>query len=200
MTQHHHPSARTFIDGVIRYERASMQYIEAFDRDDFATMALLWQAAETDEKLEQLLCDLNNGLLHESGGPVEESSRENVLPLLRQKMPSAFAGADEAVITVADVAATIAADRVAVARLSSADLEVNVKLLTVRMPLPEKLDGFNLTSFARELSVAGSQYYWRAFQQAALLLRMSRAGASRAAARQVRPPRAPQRRDDKEKS
>jgi hypothetical protein len=200
MTEHHHPSDRESIHGMIRYERASMQYIEAYDRDDFAAMELLWHAAETDEKLEQLLCDLNNGLLHEGGVPVEELSRENVLPLLRQKMPSAFAGVDEAVITAADVAAAIIADRVVVLRLSSSDQEANFKLLTVRMPLPAKLDGTNLTAFASELPVAASQQYWRAFQQAALLLRMSRAGASRAAARQATPPRPSRRRDDKEKS
>jgi hypothetical protein len=114
-------------------------------------------------------------------------------------MPSAFAAAENEPISVAEVAAAIVADRMTFVRLSVADREANARLMASGAPVPAKLDGPALLAFEAALAVAASRQYWRAFQQAALLLRMSRGGAGRAAARQARPPRSP-RRDDKEQS
>jgi hypothetical protein len=185
-------------DDALRYERAALEYVEAYDRDDFEALAELWQAAESDGQLERLLCELNDGLLHESGVQVEEPAREKVLQLLQSTMPSAFAAAEDGSIAVADVAAAIATDRVTFLRLSTADREANAALMALRTPVPAKLDGPALLAFKTELPVAATNHYWRAFQQAALLLRLSRGGGGRAAARQARPPRSP--RADQERS
>lgn len=181
----------------MRHEQASIRYVDAYDRDDLDTIAQLWKEAETDPKLEQLLIELNEGLLHENNLPMADPAREKVLGMLRQTVPSAFA-VGQLEITISDVASAISSDRVTLSKLSPADREVNIKLLAVRDALPAKLDGAAMLELSRNMSVAASPAYWRAFQQAGVLLNMSRGGAGRAAARQARPPRTPKQ-DDKEK-
>jgi len=180
-------------DDAIRYELASLRYLDAYDRDDLDIMAQLWREAETDAKLEQVLCELNEGLLHEDHVQCDDSAQERVIGILCRSLPSAFA--ESPTLTVADVAAAIVTDRVTFGRLSAADRATNEKLLAVQAAVPAKLDGAAITSLQTLLMVTASQQYWRAFQQTAVLINMSRAGAGRAAARQARPPRP--RRDEK---
>ena len=182
--------------GSLRLDRAALAYVAAADAGDVDAMADLWAAAETDAELERVLCELNEGLLIEDGDarPAGDD-RLAVLALIDRHFP---ARADPAPAprppTVGHVAARIAGDAAALARLSAADRATNEALLRSRLLLPDELGGRELLRLGDALGVTADLAYWRAFQEAAVLMHMaSHRTSGRAAARPAAGPSGPRR-------
>jgi hypothetical protein len=154
----------------------ALRYLDALDAGDVDALAALWQQAETDPQLEQMLGELTDGLAIEEGpSPAWEIDAERVRGLLREHLPSGFRDeADPPPLTVGDVAARLQADSSLGARLTAPDRAANGRLLADTTPVPEQLGLPHFEKWRTTLGVTASAAYWRAFRQAAVLLGMGR--------------------------
>lgn len=160
----------------IAWVETALRYLDALDAGDADAVAEMWERAEMDPKLEQILCELTDGLAAEEG--VDAAWRADVEPvrgLLHEHLPSGFPSeADPPPLTVRDVAARLQSDNVLAARLSDADRAANAQLLANVSPIPDELGLAHFEKWRTTLGVSAGSHYWRAFRQAAVLLGMGR--------------------------
>jgi hypothetical protein len=181
-------------DQRITWARTALRYLDALDAGNVEALAHLWQQAEADPRLEQVLGELTDGLaLLEGPSAAWESDAAHVRQLLREHLPSAFPGENELPpLTVRDVAARLQSDSALGTRLSTADRAANSRLLANTTAVPGELGLPQFEKWRTTLGVSASAHYWRAFRQAAVLLAMGRcqrAGELAAARRAGQGPR-----------
>jgi hypothetical protein len=172
----------------------ALRYLDALDAADVDALAALWEQAATNPELERALGELTDGLADEDGpSPAWQADATRVRALLREHLPSAFAGlADLPPLTVRDVAARLQSDSILRARLSASDQAANSRLLADATPVPAELGLPQFERWQTTLGVSASAQYWRSFRQAAVLLAMGRcqqAGELAAARRAGKAPR-----------
>jgi hypothetical protein len=174
-------------------DRLCAAYLTAMDASDWSMLADLWRQAEDDAALEHALHEVNECLLRdEAVAPGWEAGRQAVLRLVEKHLASGTSGSTAAApVTVGDVAARIAGDPATVGRLTAPDRAINAGLLGNPTPLLAAVTGPSLARLQADLRVAASPSFWRAFQQAAVLLNMARerVHSGRAAARPAGPNR-----------
>lgn len=172
------------------WAQTALRYLDALDAGDIAALAELWEQANENPQLEQVLNELTEGLADEENlDPAWKADALQVRSLLREHLPSAFPSeAELPPLAVSDVAARLQIDSVLAGRMSAADKAANSRLRMVPTPLPEDLGLLHFETWKNALSISASSHYWRAFRQAAVLLRMGRCqqAGELAAARQAR--------------
>src|SRR5262245_4886983 len=158
------------------WAETALRYLDALDAGDVGTLAELWEQAAMNPKLERVLSELTDGLaLEEELDPAWEADAAHVRGMLREHLPSAFpAEADPPPLTVGDVAARLQAASILGSRLNEADRVANSRLLADTTLIPEELGLPHFEKWRTTLGVGASSHYWRAFQQAAVLLAMGR--------------------------
>ena len=160
----------------IAWAETALRYLDALDAGDVAALLALWERAEGDGWLEQVLGELTDGLADEEGPSLAwANDAARVRTLLREHLPSGFREDTEPPpLTVGDVAARLRADNALDARLSAADRVANDRLLADTTPIPEELGLPHFEKWKTTLGVRASSHYWRSFRQAAVLLAMGR--------------------------
>jgi hypothetical protein len=156
-------------------ERASLRYLDALDAGDLDAVAAIWDEAAGDPALEALLRELDDGLYAEEGpGADFRADAARVFELARRHLPSAFPPEEPAgPLTAAEVARRLEAEP-EFRRLGPGDRLAHARMLAEAAPLPDYLGQPQLERWVRDLSVAASPHYWRAFQKVAVLLTMAR--------------------------
>jgi hypothetical protein len=155
-------------------EKTVYRYSMALDRGDFATVAQVLEQAEVDPELEHMIMELNAEyrVEVESATVVETNPADLVRKLLREHLPSGFSADDEFVppLTVGEVVARLEADQ----QVLPADKAALGQLRGNQRDLPDAINARTLSTLARELGIAASDRFWRAFQQTAIALGLSR--------------------------
>ena len=167
MSEYEHPDT---------WAKNALHYLDAYDAGDAETLAELWEQAETNPQLEQVLGELTDGLaILEGPSPSWEADAARVRNLLREHLPSAFPIETELPpLTVGTVAARLRGDSDLSARFTAADHAANNRLLADATPIPDELGLPHFDKWRTTLGVSASAHYWRAFRQAAVLLAMGR--------------------------
>jgi hypothetical protein len=170
-----------------RLDQLAMLYLAAVESADFDVIDALWERAAQDAQLTEMLHGLNveAGLDHER----EEAAATDaaVLRLIEQHLPSAeVVRPATGPLSVAEVANHL---RNHPPRgLTADDLKINDVLLASAEVVPADLGVSQVVGWGRRFGAA-PEAYWRAFRQAALILRMREESASHyhIAARPTRP-------------
>ncbi|HZN65424.1 MAG TPA: hypothetical protein VFB66_08980 [Tepidisphaeraceae bacterium] len=178
-------------DARLRRELAALAYLDAFERGDLDALGAVWEHAAGDYELEQILCELVEGLVEEQEpSPGWHADADKVRGLLKTHLPSAEPPAPvSGPLTAGDVAARIAGDAGLLGKLGPRERQANVRLLADATPLPSSLGIGSLEGWAAALPVAVSAAHLRVFQQVAMMLTLGRqqpaglAGITLAAAR-----------------
>jgi hypothetical protein len=159
-----------------RWAEIALRYLDAWDAEDGEALAELWQQAEIDPQLEQVLGELTDGLaVLEGPSAAWESDAAQVRNLLREHLPSGSPTAIELPpLTVRDVAARLQSDSALGGRFTAADRAANSRLLADATVVPGELGLPHFEKWRTTLGVSASAHYWRAFRQAAVLLAMGR--------------------------
>jgi len=152
----------------------SARYLDALERDDFATMEEIWRVAQTDPALAISLRQIHAGLLEEQASLSVSASSAALKAAVQEHLPSAEVVSTKiGQVTVADVAEELF--RHTPDRLPPEAHILNERLRTTQVPLPDDLALSGLTAWAEERFGAGPTEYWRAFRRAALKLELRRA-------------------------
>jgi hypothetical protein len=175
----------------LQLDLTAARYLDALERDDFATMAELWQAASHDHELEALLREVHAGLLEERAHGELTAVAEGIATAVEEHLPSAeIVRQTRGPTTVGDVADELY-------RRCPDRLPIDAHLLNERLrqsqePLPENLGLSVLTAWAESRFGEGPPEYWRVFRQAAvkLVLRSAAENEYRLAARRNSNPEA----------
>src|SRR5438552_2289614 len=89
----------------LQLDLAAARYLDALERDDFSTMAAIWQAALTDLDLDAVLREVHAGLVEEQSRDTAASSSAVLTAAVEKYMPSAeIVRPEVGPVTVADVA------------------------------------------------------------------------------------------------
>jgi len=153
---------------------AAARYLEALERDDFDTQAILWRQAGADRELATLLHDLHAGLLEEQLQGEAERATSSLTEAVARHLPSAeILRPASGPVTVADVAEELF--RRPPPRLSAAAHALNEKLRLAREELPDGLGLSKLIAWAEAKFGKAPHDYWVAFREAALELDLRRA-------------------------
>ncbi len=180
-------------------ERLLDRYVLALDDGDpeevMAALDEAYEAAPNDPEIERLIMEINRTYRADAGLTPLDADASLVRELLRQHVPSAFNTNDhlKRPITVGEVASWLQAQ----GRVRADDQEVNRSLLTSSTALPPSLTVPAVKNLATELRVGGSQFYWRAFRDAAITIGISRSHDQAQLAARERQARRPSRRDKK---
>lgn len=150
------------------YDVSAMRYLAAVEAEDFAAIAEMWTQAERDSQLAAMFHELHAELAATSGDRVEAS----VVATIEKLLPSAIVERPVAkLMTVAEVAEQLR--RHPPAGLTLDDLRTTDTLLASTEPVPATLGLAETVEWGRTFGSA-SDAYWKAFRDAALLLRMQR--------------------------
>jgi hypothetical protein len=175
-------------DDRLRLDLAAARYQEAMEREDFDTMAEVWQLALAEPELESALRDVHAGLLEEQALEATATAEVALTAAVESHLPSAdIVRPGAGPVTVGDVANELF--RRAPDRLPAAAHLLNEQLRSSLEPLPPDLGLSKLTAWAEATFGAGPAEYWKAFRQAAVKLELRRAAEReyRLAARQTPP-------------
>ncbi len=154
----------------IRLDLLAFRYLEAVEAGDMNTLDSLWDQADGDAELEQVLHGLNEALATDR----EEQERIEgaITAALEQHIPSAaILRTPAGLLTVADVAESIR--RNPPAGLTTDEITANEQLRQSGRVLPSDLGMSQVLEWGREFGSL-PETYWRAFRKAALKLRMQR--------------------------
>jgi hypothetical protein len=150
------------------------RYLDALERDDFATMEQIWRTAQEDPDLFVALQQIHAGLVEEQASGITPDAMAALKTAVHEHLPSAeVADTTSGPVTVADVAEELF--RHTPDRLPANAHVLNDKLRSAKEPLPEDLGLSGLTAWAEARFGTASAEYWRAFRQAALKLELRRA-------------------------
>jgi hypothetical protein len=161
-------------DGRFRLDLAAARYLEALERDDFATVAALWSDAAADAELAAALREVHAGLAEEQQWADVTAATAVVSVAVEQHLPSGTViRPPVGPVTVADVAEDLF--RHPPDRLPAAAHQMNEVLRAARDLLPADLALSKLTTWAESKFGPAPAEYWQAFRQAALKLELRRA-------------------------
>jgi hypothetical protein len=176
------------------------RYVLALDEGDPAAAAAAlddaYEASIDDPEIERLINEINLAYRADAKLTPMDADAKMVRALLREHVPSAFDTHDQLKkrLTVGEVAGWLQAQ----GRVRAGDQEVNRSLLTNSTVLPLSLNAPAIKNLAIDLRVGGSQFYWRAFRDAAITIGISRShDQAQLAARERQQVRRPPRRDKK---
>lgn len=157
---------------VLMNEKALYRYSSALARGDFDTLEAVLHAAEQDPALEQMILELHAEYTLEEDTLQAGTDVELVRGLLREHIPSAFAEEESIVqpLTVGNVVARLEVDR----KVAEGDQQVARHLRDSQRVLPEIVNARAIGALARELGVAASDRFWRAFRDTAVMLGLGR--------------------------
>lgn len=154
-------------------ERAAVRYLDALESGDLDAVAAVWAEAAHSPELEQLLCDLSEGLAAEIGLDDRwQVDVERLGRLIHEHLPPPPEEPGE--LAAADVAARLQADFGIFSTLAPADKVANQSLLLNRTPVPAQLGMRDLERWVKSLGVSATTRYWTQFRKAAVLLAMGR--------------------------
>jgi hypothetical protein len=160
-------------DRSLRLDLAAASYLDALERDDFDTMALLWQQAAADTELEAALREVHIGLIEEQQLTAFAAASAIVVEAVDRHLPSGeMVRPTVGPLRVADVAEELF--RHTPDRLPAHAHQLTEKLRSSTEPLPLDLGLSKLVAWAEERFGAAPAEYWRAFRQAALKLELRR--------------------------
>lgn len=158
----------------LQIDVAAARYLDALERNDFVTMAEIWQAARADPDLGVALRQVHAGLVEEQTREAAASSSAALTAAVQEHLPSAeIVTTKVGPVTVADVAEELF--RHTPDRLPAEAHVLNELLRKAQEPLPEDLGLSGLTAWAEARFGTASTEYWRAFRQAAVKLELRRA-------------------------
>lgn len=166
----------------------AMKYLTAVEAGDFDALAAIWLDAQSDPDLSEMLHGLNAEIVADQDARESLSSKAAIESAIEKHMPSAeVIRPMSGPLTVAEVAEHLRKNPPA--GLTSDDLKLNEVLRASSELVPGELGVGQVIAWGRRLGVA-QEAYWKAFRQAALLLRMRRESAEnyQMAARPTKPP------------
>jgi hypothetical protein len=171
-----------------RLDRLAMRYLTAVEAGDFDTVGDLWVQGQTDLELGDMLHELNAELVAQRDAEAAAAAKGALESAIEKHLPSAevirpVAGP----LTVAEVAEHLR--RNPPGGMTTDDLKANDLLRASAETLPAELGLMAVVSWGRKFG-AVPEGYWKAFREAALLLRMRRESAAnyQMAARPTKPP------------
>jgi hypothetical protein len=157
-------------DRRLALDLAAARYLEALERDDFDTMADVWQLTLVDPELEAVLRETHAGLIEEG----ERAAAGVLTAAVETHLPSAeILRTAAGPVTVADVADELF--RHTPDRLPAEAHLLNERLRASGEPLPADLGLSKLTAWAEAKFGQAPAEYWKAFRQAAVKLELRRA-------------------------
>jgi hypothetical protein len=151
-----------------RLDAFAMRYLAAVDAEDFTAVGDMWEQAETDPELAAMLHELNVEIAAASGNVIEPrviATFEKLLPSATIERPASNP------VTVAEVAEQLR--RHPPAGLAMDDLRITDVLKASTETVPAALGLPETVAWGRQFGSA-TEAYWKAFREAALLLRMQR--------------------------
>jgi hypothetical protein len=150
----------------------AIQFVDALEAGDFATVDQLWSACATDPGLETVFLDTaaELALMHEA--EVRAQLEAAVAEAVEQHLPSAeLIRPPAGPLTVAEVAEFIRGHPPA--GLAIDEITANEHLRESAQLVPAELGMSQVLDWGRQFGTV-PEAYWRAFRQAALKLRMRR--------------------------
>jgi hypothetical protein len=158
----------------LQLDLTAARYLDALERDDFTTMADIWQTARTDPELGAILREVHAGIIEEQTRAAAASSFATLTAAVETHLPSAEIVLPEVgPVTVADVADELF--RHTPDRLPAEAHVLNERLRATQEPLPDELGLSGLTAWAEMRFGVAPTKYWTAFRQAAVKLELRRA-------------------------
>jgi hypothetical protein len=174
-----------------RLDLISMKYLAAVEAGDFDALSALWLDAQNDPELGEMLHGLNAEIVAEQDAAEAVSSKAAIESVIEKHLPSAeIIRPESGPLTVAEVAEHIRKNPPS--GVTADDLKLNDALRASSEAVPRELGTAQVVAWGRRLGVA-QETYWKAFRQAALVLRMRRESAEnyQMAARPTKPPPKP---------
>ncbi|MBX9627018.1 MAG: hypothetical protein K2X82_24665 [Gemmataceae bacterium] len=168
-----------------RLDRLAMKYLAAADAGDFDTLDALWDQADRDDDLAEMLFGLHDAVVADQDR--DAAAAAAVVGAIEAHLPSAEVVRPTAgPLTVAEVAEHLR--RHPPRGLTADDLAANDRLRAAADPLPDDLGLPQVVGWGRRYG-AVPQAYWKAFREAAVLLTLRRESAEtyRMAARPAEP-------------
>lgn len=174
----------------LRLDRLALQYLAALEAEDFDTLDELWENADNDADLAEMLHDLNAELVAEQDSEENTAVTGAIVEQIEKHLPSAeVLHNPTGPLTVSEVADFIR--RHPPAGLTIDDLHLNDLLRQTTDPVPMGLGLSQVIDWGARYGAA-PETYWRAFREVALDLWMQRTSAAdnyQMAARPQRPKR-----------
>lgn len=155
----------------IRLDLLAARYLEAVERDDFETQEQLWQLAGTDPQLVAAFRQVHDDLLAEQEEVEATHAKTAITSAVEQHLTSAEIVTPTAgPVTVAAVANELF--RHTPDRLPAAAHVLNERLRQSPEELPASLGLSKFVAWAEATFGPAPIEYWKAFREAALLVRM----------------------------
>jgi hypothetical protein len=158
-------------------ERALFRYSTALARADFETIAAVWEAAETDPELEQMLRELNEAYAVEQPQMDWKETADLVQGLLRTHLPTCFAEQDAEVdappITVGDVLGSLKTNAVHGPSANDAD-RLAQQSISQQTPVPEDLSRPAIRRLFEQLGMAVGRPFLDLFRDTAIRMVLHR--------------------------
>ncbi len=150
----------------------AMQFVDALEAGDYATIDRLWATAAMDPELETVFIETAAELAQAYDAESQAGIEAAVLEAVEQHMPSAEIMRPAAgPLTVSEVAEFIR--RHPPAGLTTDEIAVNEQLRESAQLVPAELGMSQVLDWGRQFGSL-PETYWRAFRQTALKLRMQR--------------------------
>ncbi len=146
------------------------EYLDALERDDFDAQDRLWALAATDADLEAAFLETHDAIAEESQAAVVNPTIDAVRAAVLKHFPGVELDAPAGPVTVAMVARELS-ER-ALARLDAETATLNDRLKGAATELPSDIGLTPLTQWLEANFGATPSGYAKAFQRAALKLRM----------------------------
>lgn len=155
----------------VRLELLAARYLEAVELDDFETQEQLWKLAELDPRLVEVFRQVHEDLLAEQDEAEATRTTDAITSAVEQHLPSAeIVKPNHGRVTVADVANELF--RHTPDRLPAEAHALNNRLRQSHEELPVALGLSKLIVWAEAKFGPAPVTYWKAFREAALLVRM----------------------------
>lgn len=152
---------RLWLDGL------TARYLEAVEADDYAAQEELWTLAAQDAELETAFREIHEGLIEEE----LTTTTNTIADAVAKHMPSATIVRDATgTVTFADVADEMF--RNPPAGLPTEAWRLNDELRSSAEPLPRELGLSKLIEFAEVKFGVAPREFWKAFREAAIVVRM----------------------------
>ncbi|HEY7427110.1 MAG TPA: hypothetical protein VH682_22945 [Gemmataceae bacterium] len=153
-------------------DRLAIQFVDALEAGDFATVDKLWSACATDPELETVFLDTAAELARTLEEETRTQLEATVMEAVEQHLPSAeLIRTPAGPLTVAEVAEFIRSHPPA--GWATDEIVANEQLRESAELVPTELGMSQVLDWGRQFGSL-PETYWRAFRQAALKLRMRR--------------------------
>ncbi len=155
------------------------RYVLALDDGDpeetAAVLDAVYEAALDDPEIDRLIAEITRAYREEQRLTPLDADADLVRELLRKHVPSAFITYEhlKKPLTVGEVAGWLQAQ----GRVRPGDEGTNRSLLGSTTPLPKLLNAQEVKKLAAGLGVSASEFYWRAFRDAAITMGIARSNS-----------------------